>query len=97
MFRLAAIFIVALAVSPFTAPFQTYDPSPTTLHVPIEDDTPSVVAPLRTEAGRLTLVVPAALGTSCVVAAPAATLGRVRIARRCDSGDRSASVIVLRI
>lgn len=66
MLKLATLLFVVLSVSPLTAPFQSYDPSQNSLPVVINETDPgSLVAPLATETGRLTI----ALSVATVVVA----------------------------
>ena len=74
--NLFALVFLALAVSPFTAPFQTCAEATAAVVAPLnnENDPGSLVSPLVTKAGRLTVAVapPAGLGVSyfgsaCVV------------------------------
>jgi hypothetical protein len=63
---LALVFLV-LAISPFTAPFQTFT-APQPLAVVTHDNgSGSVVAPLITKTGRLTIAPPTGLVISFVV------------------------------
>lgn len=68
---LGALVFLALAISPFTAPFQTCDDAGATVIAPLnsENDPGSLVAPLVTKPGRLTVTVapPAGLDVSCFV------------------------------
>lgn len=63
-----ALVFLGLAVSPFTAPFQTCAEATATVVAPLnnENDPGSLISPLVTKAGRLTVAVPApaALGVS---------------------------------
>src|SRR5688572_29201847 len=66
--NLFALAFLALAVSPFTAPFQTCaDVTAVVTPLNSENDPGSLISPLVTKAGRLTVAVPApgALGVSC--------------------------------
>lgn len=67
--NLCALVFLALAVSPFTAPFQTWDEAKATVVAPLnnEDDPGSLVAPLVTKASRLTVAPPAGLVISYFV------------------------------
>ena len=69
--NLFALVFLALAVSPFTAPFQTCAEAKATVVAPLtnENDPGSLVSPLITKAGRLTVAVapPAGLGASYFV------------------------------
>jgi hypothetical protein len=69
--NLFALVFLALAVSPFTAPFQTCAEATAAVVAPldIENDPGSLVSPLVTKAGRLTVAVapPAGLGVSYFV------------------------------
>jgi hypothetical protein len=52
--KLCALVLLALALSPFTAPFSTFDSPKTSSPVLIHEHNPgSVIAPLITETGRL--------------------------------------------
>jgi hypothetical protein len=64
--NLCALVFLALAVSPFTAPFQTCEASKAVVVAPInnENDPGSLVAPLVTQAGRVTVAPPARLTIS---------------------------------
>ena len=64
--NLCALVLLALAVSPLTAPFQTYTETKATVVALLtsEDDPGSFVAPLVTNTGRLTVATPAGLGIS---------------------------------
>lgn len=66
--NLFALVFLALAVSPFTAPFQTCAEATATLVVPLnnENDPGSLASPLVTKEGRLTVAVapPVGLGVS---------------------------------
>jgi hypothetical protein len=68
---LCALVFLALAVSPFTAPFQTCAEAKATVAAPLnnENDPGSLVPPLVTKAGRLTVAVapPGGLGVSYFV------------------------------
>jgi hypothetical protein len=69
MFKnLFALVFLALAVSPFTAPFQTCADATAAAVAPLNNDKDpgSLVSPLVTKAGRLTVAaaLPAALGVS---------------------------------
>jgi hypothetical protein len=62
--KLCTLFLVALALSPFTAPFQTY--SPTEMACPIPEDEKSSgtsVASLATDSGRLKIAAPVGIIT----------------------------------
>ena len=67
----ALVFLAALAVSPFTAPFQTCTEATAAVVAPLnnENDPGSLVSPLVTKAGCLTVAVapPAGLGVSYLV------------------------------
>lgn len=69
--NLFALVFLALAVSPFTAPFQTCTEATAAVVAPLnnENDPGSLVSPLVTKAGRLTVAVapPASLGVSYLV------------------------------
>jgi hypothetical protein len=69
--NLCALVFLALAVSPFTAPFQTCAEARATVVAPLnsENDPGSLVSPLVTKAGRLTVAVapPAGLAVSYFV------------------------------
>jgi hypothetical protein len=66
--NLFALVFLALAVSPFTAPFQTYAEAGAAVVAPLnnENDRGSLVSPLVTKAGRLTVGVapPSGFGVS---------------------------------
>jgi hypothetical protein len=69
MFRkLATLALLVLVALPFTAPFQTYDPSPAG-PAAIMGHPGSTVVPLTTEPGRLTLVVASMVACPAVVSA----------------------------
>jgi hypothetical protein len=69
--NLCALVFLTLAVSPFTAPFQTCADATAAVVAPLNDETDpgSLVSPLVTKAGRLTVAVapPAGLGVSYFV------------------------------
>jgi len=68
--RLYAVVFVALAASPFTAPFQACTPVPSPMLVD-QNDPGSAVGPLATAAGRLTIVTGSiALASRFVVTPP---------------------------
>lgn len=66
--NLCALVFLTLAISPFTAPFQTCAEAIAAVVAPLnnENDPGSLVSPLVTKAGRLTVAVapPAGLGVS---------------------------------
>jgi hypothetical protein len=64
--NLCALVFLALAVSPFTAPFQTYDDAEASITAPFNNghDPGSLVAPMATKAGRLRVAPPTALAVS---------------------------------
>jgi hypothetical protein len=84
--KLCAISLLALALSPFTAPFQTCDLAdsangtgtdeavmltpPTVTHTSLSDGAGSLVPPLTTAAGRLRLTPVSELVISTLVALP---------------------------
>ena len=69
--KVCALVFLVLAVSPFTAPFQTCADATAAVVAPLnnESDPGSLVSPLVTKAGRLTVAVapPAGLGVSYFV------------------------------
>ena len=67
--NLFALVFLALAVSPFTAPFQTCAEASASVVAPLnnENDPGSLVSPLVTKAGRLAVASPAGLGVSYFV------------------------------
>lgn len=79
--RILAFGLLALAVSPFTAPFQTYvtvaDSSDTCVLVaPLFDDSGAggLIAPLSTRRGRLTITPPSVFAVSAFVLMDLVTL-----------------------
>jgi len=76
--NLLALVFLALAVSPFTAPFQTCAEATAAVVAPLdnENDLGSLVSPLVTKAGRLTIAVapPAGLGVSYFIPLASLTL-----------------------
>ena len=64
--NLCALVLLGLAVSPFTAPFQTCYEASQAIVAPLtnEDDPGSLVGPLLTQAGRLTVALPTGLSIS---------------------------------
>lgn len=98
LIKLAALLFLALAASPFTAPFQTYDPSQNSLPVVNQNDPGSLVAPLTTETGRLTIAAAVAIVVVAHVAArpPATSAARSTASTHCLC-DRSILSTVLRL
>jgi hypothetical protein len=97
--KLCAILLLALAASPLTAPFQTYNEVHATLVVPFngDDDSGSLLAPLVTTTTdrSVTPVAPAvAFGTWYV---PSVTALASRCTLRCDGNAASSETTVLRI
>jgi hypothetical protein len=74
--NLFALVFLALAVSPFTAPFQTCADVTAAVVAPItgENDPGSLVSPLVTKTGRLTVVVAAPAGFGVSFFVPLASL-----------------------
>ncbi len=74
--KLCAVVFLALAISPCTAPFQTFDEANATVIVAFnQKDAPgSLVAPLVTKPGRLMVALPAGFAVSHFV--PVAFLPR---------------------
>src|ERR1700680_2731568 len=84
--KLCSVLLLALALSPFTAPFQTCDFSdsasgtgtnegvtltpPTADHTVVSDNAGSLVPPLTTDTGRLRLAPVSGLVISIVLASP---------------------------
>jgi hypothetical protein len=97
--KLLALAVLALALSPFTAPFRTCDPSQISSVVLIdENESGSLVAPLVTECGRLKIAT--TVGTLIVaplIAQPPDTFITQSIARMNGSGERSIAPTVLRV
>jgi hypothetical protein len=72
------LLFLLLAGSPFTAPFQTFtNPSTVAVALAHDDESGSVVAPLVTKSGRLTIAPPTGLVISPVVVIPLLTLACV--------------------
>lgn len=67
--NICAFVLLGLAMSPFTAPFQTFYDAKPTIVAPLtnEDDPGSLVGPLVTKAGRLTAALPSPLVISYFV------------------------------
>jgi hypothetical protein len=96
--KLATLFLVALAVSPFTAPFQTYDPPQILSPVLIDENNPgSLIAPLATDAGRLKIALPVGFGGSGLSALCPVALLMSSIALPSAISDRSNLSTVLRL
>jgi hypothetical protein len=101
LFRLCAVCVVVLALSPFTAPFRAYDDQPLTpltaptLTVTLADNDGSVVVPLATESGRLRLQ-PVTATFQTVDIGQAATRREPDTPTR-HAARRPASVSILRI
>jgi hypothetical protein len=76
--KLCALVFLALAISPFTAPFQTCDEAGATVVGPVhsENDNGSLVPPLVTKAGRLTVAVAPPAGLDVSYFGPVAWLTR---------------------
>jgi hypothetical protein len=74
--KLCVLVFLALAISPFTAPFQTCDEARATVVVPLnsENDSGSLVSPLVTKAGRLTVGVAPPAGFDVSYFVPVALL-----------------------
>jgi hypothetical protein len=68
--KLCATWLLALILSPFTAPFQTYDLADSAGGTVAAADAGSLIGPPATEKGRLRLAPVSALIISNVVAAP---------------------------
>jgi hypothetical protein len=77
--NLCALVFLALAASSFTAPFRTCDPAgydaakTTLVGLTTDEDPGSLVAPLVTKGGRLTIAPPAGLVMSYFVPVPILT------------------------
>jgi hypothetical protein len=97
MLKLFTIFLLALAGSPYTAPFQTYSPSPTDPPALIDDSPGSVIAPLTTDAGRLTIALPSEPATTQPVSLSVGGSASVLIADNCNVCYRSIFATILRV
>jgi hypothetical protein len=96
--KLCTLVVLALAVSPFSAPFGTCDtPQILSLVVNGENEPSSLVAPLPTAAGRLKVAPPMGIVVvSLVVAAPPVTLITPSNAPTSGLSDRSPLSTILR-
>jgi hypothetical protein len=96
--KLCTLVVLALAVSPFTAPFGTCDtPQISSLVIIGENDPASRVAPLVTEAGRLKIAPTVRIvAVSLVVAAPPVAFITPSIAPTSGLRDRSTLSTILR-
>lgn len=94
--KLTALFVLGLALSPFTAPFQTCAVPETGSRVLLNENTSgSNIAPLVTQEGRLTMALPIGVATSdsTPCCPDASLLGLIIPTHR----HRSASPTVLRL
>jgi hypothetical protein len=111
--KLCAISLLALALSPFTAPFQTCDfadsmsgtgtdeavmlTPPTVAQTSLSDGAGSLVPPLTTETGRLKLAPVSGLVISNVVARPPVTYLAPPVTPSPDISGSSFPPTVLRV
>jgi hypothetical protein len=111
MFRkLCAVSLLVLALSPFTAPFQTCDLAdtsgtdepvmltpPTVAHTSLSGDAGSLVPTLKTETGRLRLAPASGLVISNVVAPPPTVFLRLPIPSSSPINGYSVLLSILRL